>query len=66
MIFDCRYHSTRMVNYDGARGFIVTGERGASVLTVPEANKTVHSGNFTCAPSNARQASITVHVLNGE
>ncbi|XP_026481773.1 uncharacterized protein LOC113388624 [Ctenocephalides felis] len=60
------YHASRMVNYDGARGFIVTGERGASVLTVPEANKTVHSGNFTCAPSNARQASITVHVLNGE
>ncbi|KAH8408152.1 hypothetical protein KR222_000930 [Zaprionus bogoriensis] len=36
-----------------------------SVLTI----KTVsfhHAGNYTCAPSNARPASITVHVLRGE
>ncbi|XP_033150591.1 uncharacterized protein LOC117134991 [Drosophila busckii] len=35
-----------------------------SVLTI----KTVtfhHAGNYTCAPSNARPASITVHVLRG-
>lgn len=36
-----------------------------SVLTI----KTVsfhHAGNYTCAPSNARPASITVHVLRGK
>ncbi len=25
-----------------------------------------HSGNYTCAPSNARAASIMVHVVDGE
>ncbi|EDX04523.1 uncharacterized protein LOC6731803 [Drosophila simulans] len=36
-----------------------------SVLTVKQVNFR-HAGNYTCAPSNARPASITVHVLRGE
>ncbi|XP_017120653.1 uncharacterized protein LOC108141685 [Drosophila elegans] len=36
-----------------------------SVLTVRQVNFR-HAGNYTCAPSNARPASITVHVLRGE
>lgn len=35
-----------------------------SVLTVKQVNFR-HAGNYTCAPSNARPASITVHVLRG-
>uniref|UniRef100_A0A182YLN8 Ig-like domain-containing protein n=1 Tax=Anopheles stephensi TaxID=30069 RepID=A0A182YLN8_ANOST len=33
-----------------------------SVLTIKEVHLR-HAGNYTCAPSNARPASITVHVL---
>ncbi|XP_052895096.1 uncharacterized protein LOC128302337 [Anopheles moucheti] len=36
-----------------------------SVLTIKEVHLR-HAGNYTCAPSNARPASITVHVLQGE
>lgn len=36
-----------------------------SVLTIQEVHFK-HAGNYTCAPSNARQTSITVHVLRGE
>lgn len=35
-----------------------------SVLTIQEVHFK-HAGNYTCAPSNARQTSITVHVLRG-
>ncbi|XP_030383619.1 uncharacterized protein LOC115631104 [Scaptodrosophila lebanonensis] len=36
-----------------------------SVLIIKEVHFH-HAGNYTCAPSNARPASITVHVLRGE
>jgi hypothetical protein len=36
-----------------------------SVLTIREVNLK-HAGNYTCAPSNTKSASITVHVLRGE
>lgn len=36
-----------------------------SVLTISDVNF-LHVGNYTCAPSNAKQASITVHVLRGK
>lgn len=35
-----------------------------SILTINEV-RFFHAGNITCAPSNAKQASITVHVLRG-
>ncbi|XP_021712833.1 probable nitrile hydratase, partial [Aedes aegypti] len=36
-----------------------------SVLTIKEVHSK-HAGNYTCAPSNTRPASITVHVLQGK
>lgn len=36
-----------------------------SILTINDVNF-LHVGNYTCAPSNAKQASITVHVLRGK
>lgn len=36
-----------------------------SVLTIKEVHLK-HAGNYTCTPSNARAASITVHVLKGK
>ncbi|XP_031634092.1 uncharacterized protein LOC116347581 [Contarinia nasturtii] len=36
-----------------------------SILTINEVSF-LHKGNYTCAPSNAKQASITVHVLRDE
>lgn len=36
-----------------------------STLSIDNVNG-LHSGNYTCAPSNARAASIMVHVVDGE
>jgi hypothetical protein len=59
------YHEDRMINYDKERGVKVHNDRSSSVLVVAEAQKS-DSGNYTCVPSNARPASINVHVLNGK
>ncbi len=36
-----------------------------SILTIERVTPE-HTGNYTCAPSNARQASVLVHVVDGE
>lgn len=36
-----------------------------SILSINDVSF-LHVGNYTCAPSNAKQASITVHVLRGK
>ena len=36
-----------------------------STLSVENVKKETHSGNYTCAPSNARSTSIMVHVVDG-
>ncbi|KAM7285684.1 hypothetical protein ISCGN_032571 [Ixodes scapularis] len=65
------YHDDRMINYDSSRtaGIRVATERGPSTtvsrLQVPDA-ATGDSGNYSCIPSYADPAYITVHVLNGE
>lgn len=58
------YHGDRMINYDKERGVTVRSDRKSSVLAINAADK-VDSGNYTCVPSNARAATINVHVLNG-
>ena len=37
-----------------------------SILSVVDSAEAKHSGNYTCAPSNARPASVMVHVVDGE
>jgi hypothetical protein len=64
-VFVFWYHEDRMINYDMERGVEVQDDRSSSVLIVAEAQKR-DSGNYTCVPSNARSASINVHVLNGK
>ncbi|XP_046662473.1 lachesin-like [Homalodisca vitripennis] len=59
------YHGDRMINYDKERGVSVLSDRKSSVLAINAADK-ADSGNYTCVPSNAKPASINVHVLNGE
>ncbi|XP_053687247.1 uncharacterized protein LOC128736783 [Sabethes cyaneus] len=60
------YHEDRMVNYDQEDGISVsTNKLTSSVLTVRNATAR-HGGNYTCAPANARQSSVYVHVLKGE
>ena len=36
-----------------------------STLSVENVKKETHSGNYTCAPSNAKSTSIMVHVVDG-
>lgn len=64
-VFVFWYHGDRMINYDKERGVTVLSDRKSSVLAINAADK-VDSGNYTCVPSNARPASINVHVLNGK
>lgn len=54
-----------MINYDHEDGVSVSASKvTSSVLTVRNATAR-HGGNYTCAPANARQSSIYVHVLKG-
>uniref|UniRef100_A0A8W7P4U4 Ig-like domain-containing protein n=1 Tax=Anopheles coluzzii TaxID=1518534 RepID=A0A8W7P4U4_ANOCL len=57
------YHEDRMVNYDQEDGVSVSNNKlTSSILTVRNATAR-HGGNYTCAPANARQSSVYVHVL---
>lgn len=58
------YHDNRMINFESDRVF-VTSDKAGSVLHISEAEKT-DSGNYSCVPSNAKPASVNVHVLNGK
>lgn len=58
------YHDHRMINYDKER-VSVSNDKSVSVLQIDEADKT-DSGNYSCVPSNAKQANVNVHVLNGK
>lgn len=53
-----------MINYDHEDGVSVSSKLTSSILTVRNATAR-HGGNYTCAPANARQSSIYVHVLKG-
>lgn len=61
------YHDSRMINYDADRGVNVTADlpNKRSTLYVERASRG-HSGNYTCAPSNAFPANTVVHILNGK
>lgn len=62
------YHAGRVINYDLQRGISVHTEqlpKTLSRLLISNAQP-ADSGNYSCVPSNADQADITVHVLNGE
>ncbi|CAN7984614.1 unnamed protein product, partial [Ixodes hexagonus] len=62
------FHNGRVINYDVSREISVHTERVpkmTSRLLISNAQPQ-DSGNYSCVPSNADQADITVHVLNGE
>lgn len=61
------YHDSRMINYDIDRGVNVTSDlpNKHSALYIERASR-VHSGNYTCAPSNAFPANTVIHILNGK
>lgn len=59
------YHGARMINFDLGGGAAVRHGRQSSELHIPKAQKQ-HAGNYSCVPSNARPASVNVHVLQGQ
>lgn len=64
-----RYHGGSVVDFDSPRGGISletekTESGTTSKLLVTKAAIS-DSGNYTCVPSNANPASVSVHVLNG-
>ncbi|XP_050695560.1 zwei Ig domain protein zig-8-like [Eriocheir sinensis] len=62
------YHEQKVANYEVEKVEVnvrVNNDTTISTLTLRDAQ--VHnSGQYTCSPSNARPASIRVHVLSGE
>ncbi|KAL7646868.1 UNVERIFIED_CONTAM: hypothetical protein RMT77_002125 [Armadillidium vulgare] len=54
-----------MINYNEEQSVVVESDEHTSVLLVAKATRK-HSGNYTCVPSNAKPASILVHILTGE
>lgn len=64
------YHGVSVVDFDSQRGGISletekTESGTTSKLLITKAALT-DSGNYTCVPSNAKPASVSVHVLNGK
>lgn len=59
------YRQGRMINYDEEPGVGVKLTPSGSILTVNK-TKLTHNGNYTCAPSNAKAASVMVHVIEGK
>ncbi|KAK5647434.1 hypothetical protein RI129_002326 [Pyrocoelia pectoralis] len=59
------YHGEHMINYDLKGGAAVRHGRQGSELIIPRAEMK-HAGNYSCVPSNARPANVTVHVLQSE
>ena len=59
------YRGSQMINYNEEQSVVVESDEHTSVLLVTKATRQ-HSGNYTCLPSNAKPASILVHILNGE
>ena len=68
-----------MINYDLEKGYLVEDlsknmnstssslntQLVISTLIVESVNKK-HAGNYSCSPSNAKSAQVTVHVLHGK
>ncbi|XP_017893450.1 protein amalgam-like isoform X4 [Ceratina calcarata] len=64
------HHGEAVVDFDSPRGGVSletekTESGTTSRLLVTQARLS-DSGNYTCIPSNAKPASVVVHVLNGE
>lgn len=62
------FHNGKVINYDAQRGISVVTEKlpkTLSRLLITNAQPQ-DSGNYSCVPSNADRADITVHVLDGE
>ena len=58
------YHDGRMISYEGAQGVTVLGDATSSTLIIERA-QSLHSGTYSCAPSNIHPSSVVVHILNG-
>ena len=61
------YQNDKMVNYDTERGVSLTRlrDRTESQLTIAAA-RPEDQGNFTCSPSNTRQATVNIFVTRGQ
>lgn len=59
------FHEDRMINYVLDRGAAVRHGRRGSELVIPR-SEPKHAGNYSCVPSNARQANVIVDVQTSE
>lgn len=62
------YHYNKMIDYDSAGDIVIVRQSGPNTISnllVKDAVQT-DSGKYTCRPSNGEDASVMLHVLNGE
>ncbi|XP_071543064.1 uncharacterized protein [Panulirus ornatus] len=62
------YHYNKVIDYDEMGGVVIvtqSGQNTVSHLLVKNAEPS-DSGKYTCRPSNGEDASVMLHVLNGE
>lgn len=64
-IFVFWYQQGRMINYDADPAVNIQLTKNGSILKV-EKTKMTHGGNYTCVPSNAKFASVMIHVIEEE
>ncbi|XP_065206254.1 zwei Ig domain protein zig-8-like [Planococcus citri] len=63
------YHNERIINYDSPRGGVnVITEKGDITISylIIQKSQITDSGRFYCCPSNARKASVMVHVVQAD
>lgn len=59
------YQQGRMINYDADPAVKIELTKNGSILRVAK-TKLSHGGNYTCVPSNAKFASVMIHVIEGK
>ncbi|XP_069937217.1 uncharacterized protein, partial [Cherax quadricarinatus] len=62
------YHYNKVIDYESMGGVVVVTQSGHNTVShlLVKSAESADSGKYTCRPSNGEDASVTLHVLNGE
>ncbi|XP_042225886.1 uncharacterized protein LOC121868917 [Homarus americanus] len=62
------YHYNEVIDYESVGGKVIVTQSGHNTVShlLVERAKSSYSGKYTCRPSNGEDATVMLHVLNGE